>query len=145
MGWQSSVSPQLLEQVIQQLHEAHPGIARMKSLARQYVWWPGMNSDLEKKVRSCQVCQSARHNPAHAPLHPWEWPQRPWSRVHADYAGPIFGKMFLILVDAHTKWIDIHITASSTSQVTIEKMRQTFATRATRNASHRQRGSFHEC
>ena len=34
------------------------------------------------------------------------------------------GKMFLLIVDAHTKWMDIHITNSSTSQVTIEKLCQ---------------------
>lgn len=99
----------------------------MKVLARQYVWWPGIDAELEKKVKSCQNCQSVRQNPAHAPLHPWEWPQRPWSRVHADYAGPFLGKMFLILIDAHTKWMDVHMTSSSSSQTTIEKMR-TFAT-----------------
>ena len=27
--------------VLTQLHETHPGISRMKSLARCYVWWPG--------------------------------------------------------------------------------------------------------
>lgn len=35
--------------------------------------------------------------------------------------------MFLILVDACTKWIDIHITNSATSLVTIEKMQSMFA------------------
>jgi hypothetical protein len=45
--------------------------------------------------------------------------------VHADYAGPFLGKIFLILIDAHTKWIDVHIISSS-SQTTIEKMRATF-------------------
>ena len=35
------------------------------------------------------------------------------------------GKMFLLLVDAHSKWIDIHM---SSSQSTIEKLRQSFAT-----------------
>ena len=28
------------EHVLYQLHEGHPGVARMKSLARMYVWWP---------------------------------------------------------------------------------------------------------
>ena len=48
--------------------------------------------------------------------------------MHADYAGPFLGKMFLILIDAHTKWIDVHMTSSATSQVTIKKMHSTFAT-----------------
>ena len=36
--------------VIQKLREIHPGIARMKSLARSCVWWPSMDADLEAKV-----------------------------------------------------------------------------------------------
>ena len=38
------------------------------------------------------------------------------------------GQMFLVLIDAHTKWMDVHIVSSATSQSTIEKMRKTFAT-----------------
>ena len=43
-------------------------------LARSYVWWPRMDSDLEMKVRNCEVCQVNRKLPPEAPLHPWEWP-----------------------------------------------------------------------
>lgn len=39
-------------------------------------------------------CQAQSAMPAVAPLHPWEWPDRPWSRIHADYAGPFMGSMF---------------------------------------------------
>jgi len=99
----------------------------MKSLARQHVWWPGIDAALEKKVKECNTCQATRHTPPVALLHPWEWPKQPWQRVHADYAGPFLGKMFLILVDAYSKWVDIHVVNSSTSQVTIEKMRTSFA------------------
>ena len=126
-GGRVIIPPQLCDRVVNELHEAHPGIVKMKVLAHQYVWWPGIDAGLEKKVKSCQNCQSVRQNPAHAPLHPWERPQQPWSRVHADYTGPFLGKMFLILVNAHTKWMDVHMTSSSTSQVTIEKMRAIFA------------------
>ena len=48
--------------------------------------------------------------------------------MHADYAGPFLGHMFLILIDAHSKWMEVHMTKSSTSLATIEKMRSTFAT-----------------
>ena len=63
-----------------------------------------------------------------ANLHPWEWPRHPWQRVLADYAGSFLGRMFLILIDATTKWIDIHVVTSSYTQSTIEKMRTIFAT-----------------
>ena len=62
-----------------------------------------------------------------SPLQPWEWPGRPWSRLHVDYAGPFMGKMFLLIIDAHSKWMDIHCVNSATSSVTIDKMRSTFA------------------
>ena len=37
----------------------------------------------------------------------------PWARIHA---GPFTGKMFLLMVDAHSKWLEIHVTTSATSQ-----------------------------
>ena len=121
------VPPQAQKRVIEEAHAAHIGISRMKSLARQFVWWPKMDTDLEAKVKSCRTCQLSRNEPPQSTLHPWEWPQQPWTRVHADYAGPMFGKMFLILIDAHSKWMEVHITSSATSSVTIDKMRTTFA------------------
>ncbi len=100
----------------------------MKSLARSYVWWPNINADLESKVRACGECQASRPPPAMSPLHPWEWPQKPWSRLHLDYAGPFLGRMFLVLVDAHSKWLDVMPVSAATSSVTIEKLRAVFAT-----------------
>ncbi|XP_059420209.1 uncharacterized protein K02A2.6-like [Carassius carassius] len=68
------------EAILKQLHHTHPGISRIKGLARSYVWWPGMDSEIEKEVQSCHTCQESRNPPAGAPLHPWEWPETPWNR-----------------------------------------------------------------
>ena len=101
-GTRVVIPPSLRDVIMQELHETHPGMAWMEALARQYVWWPNLDAELEAKVKSCSVCQLHRNRPESAPLHPWEWPQKPWSRVHADFAGPFLGKMFLVLVDAHS-------------------------------------------
>ena len=36
------------------------------------------------------------------------------------------GDMFLLIIDAHSKWLDIHCVNSGTSSVTKDKMRSTF-------------------
>ena len=71
--------------LLEDLHEGHPGIVRMKSLARSYFWWSGLDADIEAKVKNCDSCQQNRKKPPQAPLHPWEWPGRPWHRVHIDF------------------------------------------------------------
>ena len=98
----------------------------MKSLSRSYVWWPGLEAAVEECVWSCDQCQSCCKSPAQAPLHPWEWPERPWAHVHADYVRKFMGN--LLLIDAHSKWMEVHIVAGATSASTMEKMRVTFAT-----------------
>ena len=113
--------------VVSMLHQAHPGISRMKSLSRCYVWWPGIDRDLELCVKSCQACQVNQKSPPVVPLHPWSWPNKPWSRVHIDYAGPFMGKMFLLVIDAYTKWLDVHVTTTSSSAITIELLRKSFS------------------
>ena len=114
--------------VIRMLHEGHPGICRMKSLARSIVWWPGVDADLEAKVSTCEACQANRKSPPKAPLHPWEWPSKPWSRLHVDFAGPFQGKTLFVLVDAHSKWLEASAVASTSSEQAIKALRRVFAT-----------------
>ncbi len=111
------------------LHKGHPGTTRMKDLARSFVWWPGMEKEIEEAVKRCDACQQTRHNPPPASLHPWEFPESPWERLHADFAGPMYGgKMFLIVVDAHSKWIEVKVLSTATSATTIEALRLIFTT-----------------
>jgi len=50
------IPPVFQNYVINELRQGHPGMVRMKSLARMRVWWPNIDDDIEKKVRSCSSC-----------------------------------------------------------------------------------------
>ena len=115
------------EYVLSELHGGHPGMTRMKALARGLVWWPGIDGEIEAVVKNCQECQEAQPLPATAPMQPWSWPTRPWSRLHIDFAGPMDGRMFLVVVDAHSKWMDVIVMKSATALTTVQRLRTLFS------------------
>ena len=121
------VPPRGREYVLRELHGGHPGVVRMKGMARMFVWWPGIDKAVEEMVESCVQCQSCRSSPQVAPLQPWAWPTRPWVRLHIDYAGPLLGRMLLVVVDGHAEWIEAEVLEGATSECTIRKLRAMFA------------------
>ena len=39
--------------VLNRLHEGHLGINKCRDRARESVWWPGLNRELEVKISTC--------------------------------------------------------------------------------------------
>ena len=55
--------------VLRELHTGHPGIVKMKSLARIHVWWQSIDKHIEQLVQECPSCQSVWNNPPTNLLH----------------------------------------------------------------------------
>ena len=91
------------------------------------MWWPRLDAELEAKVKSWEACQVNSRFPPKSPLHPWEWPTKPWSRIHVDFCGPFLGKIIDKLVDAHSKWLEAAVVSSTSSQQAIRVLRQVFS------------------
>ena len=53
-----------------------------------------------------------------------------WERgnIHIDFAGPFLRKQFLVVVDAHSKWLEVVPVPNLTSQTTIDTLCSIFAT-----------------
>ena len=83
-------------------------IQKIKSLARLHVWWPSIDNEIEKFVKVCRSCSQNARDPFRVPLHQWEVPAQPWQRLHIDFAGPYKDKMWLLVIDAFSKWPEIH-------------------------------------
>jgi len=140
-GHRIVVPPQAQEAILKVLHKGHSGSSRIKQLAREYVWWSKLNTDLKNIVSSCERCQITRLLPAKAPFHTWQWPEHPWSRIHVDYAGPFLNKMFLVIIDAHSKWLEVLPVNSATTSATIELLWNVFITHGLPNTIVSDNGS----
>jgi len=122
------VIPEALRvRILEELHSGHIGIVKMKGLGRNYVWWKGMDRDIENAVQSCKECTRFQNNPKPVPLHHWEPTIEPFQRIHIDFAGPFLGHNFLVCVDSHTKWPEVFVMNNITATCTIEKCREIFA------------------
>ncbi|XP_062715677.1 uncharacterized protein K02A2.6-like [Aedes albopictus] len=122
------VPDEFRRRILKQFHRGHPGIVRMKSIARSFVYWPGVDQEIEDYVKRCTPCATAGKAPTKTTLESWPVPSRPWSRIHIDYAGPVDGVYFLVIADPYSKWPEVHVTKSTTSRATIKLLNQTFAT-----------------
>ena len=114
------------KQIIVELHQGHPGISRMKSLARSYLWWPGLDSDIELAVKTCVPCQLDADSPPSTP-HPWAMPTTVWSRIHVDFAGPWRKRIWFLLVDAFSKWPEIVPVSTTSTSAAITALASIFA------------------
>ena len=114
------------QQILEELHGAHPGIVRMKELARSHVWWPNIDREIETLARNCSGCQKTKSIPSVAPLMPWIWPSMPWYRIHIDFAEKE-GKHYLVVMDSHSKWPEICPMKSTNAEATINELRNIFA------------------
>nr|XP_022908875.1 uncharacterized protein K02A2.6-like [Onthophagus taurus] len=95
----------------------------MKALARQYFWWPNLDKDIEKYVKSCEACMTFSRNPELVKLTKFTEAKEVFDRVHIDFMGPFKGKMFLIITDSYSKWPEIYLMNKIDSENTIEKLR----------------------
>ena len=64
--------------VLEELHEGHAG---MKAIARSFIWWPGIDREVEEVVEACVTCQNRRSRPSVTPPHPWTYSESPWQRA----------------------------------------------------------------
>ena len=112
--------------VLNQIHEGHPGICAMKSIARSLIWYPQIDEDITALVKSCNSCQINQSKPPQNNNVEWPVPGRAWSRVHIDHFF-LDGQVCLVAIDALSKYIECEIVKNTSVQETIEALRIIFS------------------
>ena len=127
-GCRVIIPTKLRPTVLDMLHVTHLGMSGMKTLARSYVYWPLINSEIEQLASTCRSCGKHGKSLPSLTEHPWTKPTMPWQRVHIDYAGPFLNKMWLVVYDAYTRWPEvIKMNKDTTSTATIRALREIFS------------------
>ena len=125
-GHRVIIPDRLRPDVLALLHDMHPGMGRMKSLARGYVWWPDLDKNIESMVAQCNVCQALHRDIPHDPFVPWTWASRRWQRIFVDFAH-YDGTDILVLIDHHSRWPEARVVRSLGAADVCEVLRSIFA------------------
>ena len=117
----------LRNKVAANLHASHQGLDSMQRRARQTVYWPGIEGDLEHCRSSCTACtNSAPSQPAETPIMTPP-PEYPFQQTAADLC-QIRGANYLVYVDRLTGWLEVaHLHGDTTSSELIKHFRLYFA------------------
>lgn len=116
----------LRSEMLKTIHNAHLGIEKCKSRARDVLFWPGMNAEIEDLVKKCQVCQDHQPRNMKEPLHPIEIPSRPWEIVATDIF-ELDGCSYLVLVDAYSGFFEVSLLNGTKSYSVITHCKSQFA------------------
>ena len=117
------------EQILKQIHEGHLGLNKCQMHAKETVYWPGLNDQLEQLILNCQLClkyskSKNKSTPQTALGH--EVPPVPWSKVATD----IFhyeSQPYLLIVDYTSRFPIVRKLKSMSVQNVAEHFKSIFS------------------
>ncbi|XP_055622953.1 uncharacterized protein K02A2.6-like [Toxorhynchites rutilus septentrionalis] len=113
----------LQETVLKDLHVGHLGKVKMKGLARSFVYWPGIDADIERAAKNCHEYAKYANDPPKFRDHVWKYPKVPWERIHIDFAGPLLEVMLLIITDAYTHGVPVTVVSDNGTNFTFTEFK----------------------
>ena len=119
------IPPSLRHYVLDKIHSGHQGISKCRARARQSVWWPGINRDIEDLVKNCRECIKQQNNKPE-PLIPTPTPDYPWQKVASDLF-EYEKRQYLLLVDYYSRFIEVTELSKITSEEVILAMKKIFS------------------
>ncbi|GFO04660.1 Pol polyprotein [Plakobranchus ocellatus] len=121
------IIPQTMRnEMLQILHSSHAGIEKSKQRARESIYWPRINKDIEDYVNRCSTCQTHRNSKQKEPLLPVEVPQLPWNTVGLDVF-TLKSHDYLLCVDYYSKYPEVTKLFTKTAHGIITALKPFFA------------------
>ena len=117
-----TVPKQCREELLGKLHEGHFGVDRTKLRARDSVYWPSINKEIETLIRTCETCQENSKRNAKDPMLAREIPLNPWTLIETDLFS-LNDHTFLLVVDVTSRFPVVRILNRKTSRLVINALK----------------------
>lgn len=119
-GERTVIPTELRATTLKTIHSSHQGILKSKQKARELVFWPGMNKQIEDVVSRCSACLMHRNKPQKEPMIIHPIPSLPWSKVGADLF-EFDNHHYLVMVDYYSNFIEVAELKRDTRSATVIK------------------------
>ena len=123
------IPEKMREDILKQIHEGHLRLNKCQLRAKETVYWPGLNDQLENLILNCQLClkysKSKNKSTPHTALG-HEVPTVPWSKVATD----IFhyeSQPYLLIVDYTSRFPIVRRLKSMLAQSVTEHFKSIFS------------------
>ena len=100
------------------LHSGHLGMVKTKGCACDTIFWPGITSDLEQLISSCEACLEFQNKQQREGVKPHDIPSTPWTKVGTDLFD-LHSKSYLIIVDYTTNFYDVSQIPDKLSRIVV--------------------------
>ena len=112
--------------MLSRIHEGHLGIEKCKRRARQSVYWPKMNRDIELTVGSCSVCQTHRYKQQKEPLNEHNKVEKPWDKLGVDLF-QLKGKDYMLVTDYFSSYPEFALLNTTSTNMVIVHLKSIMA------------------
>ena len=110
------------DEMLAKIHASHIGIQGSLRRAREVIYWPGMNKDVEDYVSKCTVCSSQPVQQRKEPLICHELPNRPWEKIAVDLFD-LNGTEFVVTVDYYSSFFEVDKLRTKTAEEVVKKLK----------------------
>ena len=109
------------------IHYSHQGLVKSKQLARDVIFWKGMNMQIEDLISKCATCQTYRNNQQKEPMMATELPNLPWEFASTDLF-TLEDTNFIVVTDHYSGYIEIFELPDMTTSSVINILKNVFST-----------------
>ena len=108
------------------IHESHFGIEKSKARARDLLYWPKMNADIERIIGDCELCIKFQNKQQREPLLSHKIFNERYFKVGMDVL-TIQNKDYLVIVDYYSKYPELLQFHDKTARTIVEQCKSVFS------------------